>query len=512
MFGFVFIGSPTVGTRKRHLMKWASMNQEPSAKELSSPLPIPQRVAAESDGHWPALIAEIQASIAADLQPDSQAAQALAWRWLQLAKETNDAYAATINDMMMPIIRWISLSLVHARLAIFAQYLSLVELAEVQRRQLTHVLDWQILFAEIREQMVAGATATDQSMRTLARRWQTLFRNSYYGENLELENKIIETFSREPKLMQAVGLDFPLLDFIRSAILLLSRPQHESDNAGPKPSAQRVATLRAAHQLLDHPLVLQDPLALQILGSTDEAALRANPTQYNDPLSKALRASLVVRSRLAEDQFEKAMANGLRQYVILGAGLDTYAYRAKNRTEQLASRIFEVDLAETQQWKRACLHDAGIQIPENLTFVPINFEKDTLAHTLAAVGFKSDQPAFFSWLGVTMYLEENAIMDTLRFITSCAKGSAIVFDYMVEPSLLTPVERTIVKLIATRVADHGEPWKTYFSPDTLREKLLSLGFGVAHNFSREDLSARYLGDRQDGLSLGNSSRLMHAIV
>ncbi|HXA47747.1 MAG TPA: SAM-dependent methyltransferase [Burkholderiaceae bacterium] len=488
------------------------MNQAQLVQAHELPLPTPAHAIADMNIYWAQLFVDVQDAIVQGLPPDSQAAQALAWRWLQLAQDVNEAYVATRDDMMTSIKQWITASVVHARLAIFAQYLTAIELAEFQRRQLAHVDDWQILFAEVRQQMLAGAKVTDHAVRVLAQRWQALFRDSYCGENLALENKIRTAMHNEPKLMQAVGLDFSLLGFIQSAILLLNGPQHQSGNAGPKPSAQRVATLRAAHQLLDSPLVLEDPLALKILGDEDETALRANPSQYNDPLSKGLRASLVVRSRLAEDECEKAAENGVRQYVILGAGLDTYAYRSKSCDKQYPSRIFEVDLPETQQWKRACLRAANIQIPDAVTYVPINFEQDTLARVLAAAGFRQDQPAFFSWLGVTMYLEEDAIMETLRYITSCAKGSAVVFDYLIAPSLLTPMERVVINLVATRVAERGEPWKTYFEPDLLAEKLHSLGFKIAHNVSRDALSQRYLSNRVDDLSLGNSSRLMHAIV
>jgi len=484
------------------------MNQIQHVKQGIDQLPTPSSASANMDERWIDLITDVQSSIVQGLLPESQAAQTLAWRWLRLASEAGENYCVAVSEMMKPIMQWITISIVHARLALFAQYLSTMELAELQRRQITHVDDWQNLFTEIREQMVAGATVTNHAVRALARRWQTLFRDSYYGENPALEGKIHEALGREPNLLQAIGLNFSMLGFIQSAILLLDRPPHESDNVGPKPSAQRVATLRAAHQLLDSPLILLDPLALKILGDKDEAALRANPRQYDDPMSKGLRATLVVRSRFAEDECEKAAAAGVHQYVVLGAGLDTYAYRSK----QHCMHIFEVDLPETQQWKRACLDAADIRIPDTVTYVPTNFEQNTLAQALAEAGFRQDQPAFFSWLGVTMYLDQEAIMETLRYISSCAKGSAVVFDYLVEPSLLTPMERIFMDLVASRVAERGEPWKTYFNPDELAGNLRMHGYSAAHNLDREQLTERYLLNRQDGLSLGNTNRMMHAVV
>jgi methyltransferase (TIGR00027 family) len=180
----------------------------------------------------------------------------------------------------------------------------------------------------------------------------------------------------------------------------------------PKPSALRVAILRAAHQLLDTPLIFDDPLALPILGVGEEAFLRSDPSRYDTSRLRGLRTSLVVRSRLAADEWAQSRERGVRQYVILGAGLDTFAYRDQ---EDDGSRIFESDLPATQEWKRHCLRVAAIPEPAWLTFVPIDFERSTLATELKQATFDESAPAFFSWLGVTMYLEEAAVMSTLRF-------------------------------------------------------------------------------------------------
>lgn len=470
------------------------------------------------------LTAETQRSVDMGLLPESREAQALAWRWVRHLREVtgNNAQLASklkamqkqetraqeITGFNPEISHWVSLSIANARTELFARYVSPAELEEVRRRLIAHVDDWPVLFAAVRMQMEAGAAVTDPEVQALARRWQVLFRESYCGDDLELESKVRVALQQEPDLMVAVGLDMALITFIQKAMLTLNRPQHESANAGPKPSAQRVATLRAAHQLLDSPLILEDPIALAILGSKDESVLRSNPEQYNDPFSKGLRTSLVVRSRLAEDEWEQSRESGNRQYVILGAGLDTYAYRATHHT----GRIFEVDLPATQEWKRACLGAADIRIPASLTYVPINFEHGTLEQGLSQAGFRKGEPAFFSWLGVSMYLEEEAVMETLRFITSCAAGSAVVFDYMVTPALLAPMERLGVEMISARVAERGEPWKTYFDPAALADRLRSLGFGAANNLSPEHLNDRYLAGRKDGLRMGRSARLMHAIV
>src|SRR5208337_2845591 len=147
-------------------------------------------------------------------------------------------------------------------------------------------------------------------------------------------------------------------------------------------TAQRVAIRRAAHQLLDHPRVLDDPLALRIIGSEAEEVLRSDPKESH-AFSRAFRAFMAARSRYAEDELAHAVAHGVRQYVVLGAGLDTFAYR--NPYPEL--RVFEVDHPATQAWKREQLEAAGIAVPASLTFVPIDFERQTLVDGLTRAGF-----------------------------------------------------------------------------------------------------------------------------
>src|ERR1700733_10582132 len=161
-------------------------------------------------------------------------------------------------------------------------------------------------------------------------------------------------------------------------------------------TAQMVAIRRAAHQLLDQPLVLNDPLALRIIGCEAEQALPSNPKEHHI-FARAFRAFMVGRSRFAEDELAHAVAHGVRQYVVLGAGLDTFAYR----NPHTGLRVFEVDHPATQAWKHERLQAANISVPSSLTFVPIDFERKTLDVGLEQRGFDANAPAFFSWLGVT---------------------------------------------------------------------------------------------------------------
>src|SRR4030042_207897 len=151
-------------------------------------------------------------------------------------------------------------------------------------------------------------------------------------------------------------------------------------------TAQEAAILRATHQILDKPRIFDDPIALRIIGAKTESALRSNPERFNTRLS--LRAFIALRSRYAEDELARAVKRGTRQYVILGAGLDTFPYR--NPYPKSSLRVFEVDHPATQSWKRQRLGEAGIATPDSLVFVPIDFEGQTLAAGLKSAGVEAD--------------------------------------------------------------------------------------------------------------------------
>lgn len=284
-------------------------------------------------------------------------------------------------------------------------------------------------------------------------------------------------------------------------------PSHTGNivrNGQPSRSALRVAQLRAVHQLLDEPTVLFDPIALPILGQQMEESLRENPFDLNDPISRGLRAALVARSRFAEDELARAVATGVRQYVILGAGLDTFAYRNPHSAAGL--RVFEVDHPSTQQWKHQCLVDAGIPLPDTLRFVPMDFEHDLLSKALAQAGFCADKPACFSWLGVTVYLSPQAVRDTLAYVASLPVGSSITFDYRVHPSLLDPVGQAIVGVIGKQIAAFGEPWVSSFDPTQLQHQLSELGFSNVEDPGADLINSRYFARRKDGLRCSASFR------
>jgi methyltransferase (TIGR00027 family) len=273
-------------------------------------------------------------------------------------------------------------------------------------------------------------------------------------------------------------------------------------------TAQRVAIRRAAHQLLDQPRVLDDPLALRIIGAEAAEELRTNPKEHH-AFARAFRAFMAARSRYAEDELARAVASGVRQYVVLGAGLDTFAYR--NPYPDL--RVFEVDHPATQAWKREQLQAARIAVPASLTFVPIDFERQTLADGLECAGFDDGATVFFSWLGVTPYLTRDACMSTLSFIAKMPTGSGVVFDFAIDPALLNAGQREALGALSKRVAAAGEPFQLFFDPAKLQAELKGMGFERTEFLQGKELNARYFEGRKDGLMVrGGVGHLMGAWV
>ena len=277
----------------------------------------------------------------------------------------------------------------------------------------------------------------------------------------------------------------------------------------PSRTAAGVARRRAVHQLLDRPLVFEDPLAIPILGPQAATALRADPRHgRNGLMDRYLRAFVAARSRIAEDRLRLAVARGARQYVVLGAGLDTFAYRNPHP----GLRVFEVDHPATQAWKRERLAESGIEVPESLTFVPIDFQSQTLADTLSAEGLRAGDVTFFSWLGVVPYVARERVLETLRFVaTTNARGSEIVFDYGRPARSLGFVAGWAVRAVARRVAKIGEPWVTFFDPPELAAELRSAGFANVEDFGPARINSLYFPGRGDGLAVGSSGHVVAGI-
>lgn len=291
----------------------------------------------------------------------------------------------------------------------------------------------------------------------------------------------------------------------------------------PSRTAIDSAMGRAAHLYLDNdPKIFHDPLALSLSGADNEAALRAAlgaikteiTRQFTPELAQAviqdLCVSVTMRQRYTEEELEKALSGGVAQYVILGAGLDSFAYRRPDLISRL--HVFEVDHPATQQWKRARLQELHLPLPSNLTFVPVDFERQTLAEELRAGGHRAELPTFVSWLGVAVYLTEAAVFETLRYVASFAPGSEIVFQYHLPESLLNEEERQLLAIYKMGTAARGEPFVSFFEPTNLAARVRAVGFSQVWDLGPEDADVRYFAGRTDGLRASGLSHYMKARV
>jgi methyltransferase (TIGR00027 family) len=305
-----------------------------------------------------------------------------------------------------------------------------------------------------------------------------------------------------------VDLSAPFAQTAAESLVPNRTKRSPMEMGSPSRTALSAATHRAVHQLLDVPKVFDDPLALRIICENAKKGLWVDLCQIQK--RRSLRAFIALRSRYAEDELARAIQRGVRQYVILGAGLDTFGYRNPYPVSRL--RVFEVDHPATQTWKRVRLREAEIGIPESLIFAPVDFEQQTLAEGLNRAGFRADEPAFFSMLGVVVYLTKTAVMETFKFVASRPTGSEIVFDYGILSSMLSERQRSARESLARRLAAIGEPWITYFDPASLARDLRGLGFKQVEEFRPEAAKESYFKDRTDGLYISGSARLVKARV
>ena len=264
-------------------------------------------------------------------------------------------------------------------------------------------------------------------------------------------------------------------------------------------TAVRVALQRAVHQLLDdEPRVFIDPVAVGLFPEATEAAIRGQADQFLEPSWRRIRANFLLRSRQAEDSLAEAVARGVKQYVVLGAGLDTFAYRQPTWAKNI--RIVEVDHPASQSFKMECLRNRGVSIPSNLHFQPVDFRTETLSEKLAATPLAKTEPIFVSWLGVTQYLPSEAIEGTLRAVASWQGGSEIVLEHIEgDWTSLDAVARKAMEDAAARAAFGGEPWLSRFSSEAMGSLVLKSGFLETRHFSIEDARQRYFQGRLDGL-------------
>lgn len=314
-----------------------------------------------------------------------------------------------------------------------------------------------------------------------------------------------------------IGYDFPEIEFDSHIAItderagrlqgsVIWRCAREVMRENFSRTALRVAMRRAAHQILDSPLVLEDAYAFRILPPESAAEVRAAAAGGEHHFAKAMRAFMAVRSRFAEDEFARAVGAGVRQYVALGAGLDTFAWRNPHRDSGV--RVFEVDHPATQAWKLGLIEQGNLPEPPATVYVPLDFERQSLPAQLSAAGFDAGSPAFFSWLGVVPYLTLEAFRGTLRFFGSMAAGSGAVFDYPLPRQALGESERRLLDQLSARVANIGEPFQLFFTPPQLTGEVTSVGWRVLDDLGGAEIGSRYFPGRDT--IRGGLGRLMSA--
>jgi methyltransferase (TIGR00027 family) len=281
----------------------------------------------------------------------------------------------------------------------------------------------------------------------------------------------------------------------------------------PSRTAEVSAIHRALHQTLDaDPKILSDPVAARLLDPSSDFYKSAVEGLERIPASVRLkrRGYMVMRGRFTEDCMAESLARGIGQYIILGAGLDTFGYRQPSWAKSL--HVFQVDHPATQRWKRAKLAAATVQIPDNVSFAPIDFEKVSLKEGLTSSGFAFSIPTFFSWLGVTLYLTEGAFHGTLKFVLTMPRSSEIVFDFMVPEHLMPPDQATAVRAVAAQTAERGEPILRRFVPEEFAANLGAMGFSKVAHLSPKAAHDRHFSGRQDGLDAPAVLQIMRAIL
>ena len=272
----------------------------------------------------------------------------------------------------------------------------------------------------------------------------------------------------------------------------------------PSRTALTIARQRAAHQVLDHGSILCDPFAMKILCENEHDVLQfAN----QHPLASIGRLFTTARSRIAEDALSRAVERGVRQIVVLGAGLDTFALRNPHVARQIL--IYEVDHPATQEWKCQRLAEARIALPPWLVLVPVDFEHDDLGEALVAAGFQQKLAAFFSWLGVVPYLTKDAIRRTLDYVASIPT-SELVFDYLEPPESFSGELRRVEAQRTEKLRKLGERSVSRFEPAGMAGILRSNGFRHVEDVSFQEIRSRF-GNAVQGLAPGQAGlHVVHA--
>lgn len=284
---------------------------------------------------------------------------------------------------------------------------------------------------------------------------------------------------------------------------------HDKQHTEPDSTAVRVALWRALHVQVDSPpYVLEDEVGLRLAAPED--GWRQRPDMEPEGTS-GFRASIVARARFIEELVTEQLSQGVTQYVILGAGLDTFAQRRPEIASRM--RVFEVDQPVTQAWKRQRLIELGFDIPEWLRLVPVDFEAGwSWWEQLKAAGFDASRPAVVASTGVTQYLTKDAIRATLRQVATLAPGSTLAMTFLLPLELTESGLRPGFEAASTGARASGTPFISFFTPSEMLALAREAGFREARHVSATDLNQRYFTGRTDGLRLPSGEEFLVAIT
>jgi methyltransferase (TIGR00027 family) len=282
-------------------------------------------------------------------------------------------------------------------------------------------------------------------------------------------------------------------------------------NGQPSLTALTAAAARAAHLIVDtEPVIFADTLAQAMLGERAEELISYHRAHGTHPVLAGARAQVTCRSRYAEDRLADAIGRGIGQYVLLGAGLDSFAYRSPLAGQV---RVFEVDHPATQEYKRRVreVAEGGGRVG-GVRFVAVDFGRDSLGEALGRAGFDAEQPALVSWLGVTMYLDESAIEAAVSVLGGFAPGSEVVVDYMLPAGMRDAAGQMYADLVGQAAAEWGEPWRSAFAPGAMAALLARHGFGPARDVRQRDMIPAAAWDRSDALRPAELFRIAHVAI
>jgi methyltransferase (TIGR00027 family) len=282
------------------------------------------------------------------------------------------------------------------------------------------------------------------------------------------------------------------------------------DDRQPSQTALAAAAARAAHLVVDRePLIFRDPVAADLIGEPGAEMVGYHRRSGDHIVLAGTRAQVTVRSRYTEQCLTELAGRGLTQYVVLGAGLDTFAYRSPLMGRV---RVFEVDHPATQRWKRDLLAAARIAPPEGLAFVGVDLETDALVDRLAAEGFDPSAAALVGWLGVSFYLTGEAVAATLAAVGGLAAGSELVMEYALPPQLRDETGQAYAQFALRVAEERGEPWLSFFTPERLSALLEANGLAVTGHARQQDAIPAALWRRSDALRPADLCRLARAAV